>query len=143
MTPADRDRSRAVTSRLVRVVMLCAVALGIVGMHGLVAAPGSGEPVGHHAGSAVAVAADAAASDGPSSGTRAGSGEAPPADPGGLLALCLTVLTPVVALGLWLVATGRLGSGRRVPRMVPQLAAAVETAVLPPPFAQRLTVLRI
>lgn len=123
--------------------MLCAVALGIVGMHGLIAAPGSGEPVGHHAGSVVAVATDAAASDGPSSGTHTRSDEAPPAEAGGLLALCLTVLTPVVAVGLWLAATGRLGSGRRVPRMVPQLAAAVETAVLPPPFAQRLTVLRI
>lgn len=135
MTSADRDRRRAVTSRLVMVVVLGAVVLGIVGMHSLVAAPDAGEHVGHHAVSATVLTSDFPA------GAPAGSDT--PADDAGLLALCLMVLTPGLALGLWLLASAALGGGWRPPRPVVRVVTAVETAALPPPFQRSLSVLRI
>ena len=69
--------------------------------------------------------------------------EAPPADDGGLLALCLMMLTPGLALGLWLLAIAARGGGWRLPRLVPWVVAALDVAGLPPPFERQLTVLRI
>ncbi len=58
MTLADRTFPGAVRTRLPLVVLLCAVALGIVGMHGLASGPDSGGHIGHHA--AVVAALDVA-----------------------------------------------------------------------------------
>lgn len=141
MTLADRTCSGAVRTRLPLVVLLCAVALGIVGMHGLASGPDSGEHVGHHAAPTLMMTSDTTVGV-VASGVAAGD-EAPPADDGGLLALCLMVLTPGLALGLWLLATAARGGGWRLPRLVPRVVAALDVAGLPPPFERQLTVLRI
>lgn len=136
MTLVDRNCSGAVRTRLPLVVLLCAVALGIVGMHGLGSGPDSGDHVGHHAAPTMIMATDTTV------GVVAGD-EAPPADDGGLLALCLMVLTPGLVLGLWLLATAARGGGWRLPRLVTWAVAALDVAGLPPPFERQLTVLRI
>jgi len=141
MTLADRTLPGAVKTRLPRVVLLCAVALGIVGMHGLASGPDSGEHVGHHA-AAIMMTTDTTVGVVASHGVVAGD-EAPPADDGGLLALCLMMLTPGLALGLWLLAIAARGGGWRLPRLVPWVVAALDVAGLPPPFERQLTVLRI
>ena len=141
MTLADRTFPGAVRTRLPLVVLLCAVALGIVGMHGLASGPDSGEHVGHHA-AAMMMTTDTTVGVVASHGVVAGD-EAPPADDGGLLALCLMVLTPGLALGLWIFATAARGGGWRLPRLVPWVVAALDVAGLPPPFERQLTVLRI
>lgn len=141
MTLADRTLPGAVKTRLPRAVLLCAVALGIVGMHGLASGPDSGEHVGHHA-AAMMMTTDTTAGVVASHGVVAGD-EAPPADDGGLLALCLMMLTPGLALGLWLLAIAARGGGWRLPRLVPWVVAALDVAGLPPPFERQLTVLRI
>lgn len=142
MTLADRTFPGAVRTRLPLVVLLCAVALGIVGMHGLASGPDSGEHVGHHAAPTIMMTTDTAAGVVASPGVAAGD-EAPPADDGGLLALCLMMLTPGLALGLWLLAIAARGGGWRLPRLVPWVVAALDVAGLPPPFERQLTVLRI
>lgn len=144
MTLADRARSGAVTSRLPLVMFLWAVALGVIGMHGLGSGPVSGEYVGHHAAPTVSMSADTTVSGDASLGTVAGD-EVPPADDAGLLALCLMVLTPglALALGVWLLATAALGGTWRLPRLLARVVAAVDTAVLAPPLGRQLTVLRI
>nr|WP_223394046.1 DUF6153 family protein [Nocardioides rotundus] len=142
MTLADRTLPGAVKTRLPRVVLLCAVALGIVGMHGLASGPDSAEHVGHHAAPAMMMTTDTTVGVVASHGVVAGD-EAPPADDGGLLALCLMVLTPGLALGLWIFATAARGGGWRLPRLVPWVVAALDVAGLPPPFERQLTVLRI
>lgn len=142
MTLADRDRSGAVTSRLLLVIVLCAVALGIVGMHGLGSSPNSAEHVGPHAAPAAALTADNTVGVDASLGAAAGD-EAPLADDAGQPALCLMVLTPGLARGLWLLDAAALGGTWRLPRSVDRAAAAVEVASLPAPFRRQLTVLRI
>ncbi len=108
MTLADRTFPGAVRTRLPLVVLLCAVALGIVGMHGLASGPDSGEHVGHHAAPTIIMTTDTTVGVVASLGVVAGD-EAPPADDGGLLALCLMMLTPGLALGLWLLAIAARG----------------------------------
>ncbi|MAS53890.1 MULTISPECIES: hypothetical protein [Nocardioides] len=142
MTLADRTFPGAVRTRLPLVVLLCAVALGIVGMHGLASGPDSGEHVGHHAAPTIIMTTDTTVGVVASLGVVAGD-EAPPADDGGLLALCLMMLTPGLALGLWLLAIAARGGGWRLPRLVPWVVAALDVAGLPPPFERQLTVLRI
>ena len=66
-----------------------------------------------------------------------------PHAPALLLALCLMMLTPGLALGLWLLAIAARGGGWRLPRLVPWVVAALDVAGLPPPFERQLTVLRI
>lgn len=53
------------------------------------------------------------------------------------------MLTPGLALGLWLLAIAARGGGWRLPRLVPWVVAALDVAGLPPPFERQLTVLRI
>ncbi len=130
MTLADRTFPGAVRTRLPLVVLLCAVALGIVGMHGLASGPDSGEHVGHHAAPTIMMTTDTAAGVVASPGVAAGD-EAPPADDGGLLALCLMVLTPGLALGLWMFATAARNGGWRLPRLVPWAIAALDVTGLP------------
>ena len=142
MTPAERNCSGAVRTRPPLVVLLCAVALGIVGMHGLGFGPDSGEHVGHHTAPTIIMTTDTTVGVVASLGVVAGD-EAAPADDGGLLALCLMVLTPGLALGLWLLATAARGGGWRLPRLVTRVVAALDVAGLPPPFERQLTVLRI
>lgn len=145
MPLADRDRPGAVRSRFPLVSLLCAVALGIIGMHGLGSAD-PGVPVGHHAAPTFTTTADTTGSGDASLGAVAGDETPPaddPADDVGLLALCLMVLTPGLALGSWLVSTSALGGTWRLPRPVARIVAAVDTAGLPPPRARQLTVLRI
>lgn len=142
MTLADRNCSGAVRTRLPLVVLLCAVALGIVGMHGLASGSDSGEHVGHHAAPTMMMTTDTTVGVVASLGVVAAD-EAPPVNDGGLLALCLMVLTPGLALGLWLLATAARGGGWRLPRLVPWVVAALDVAGLPPPFERQLTVLRI
>lgn len=142
MTLADRTFLGAVRTRLPLVVLLCAVALGIVGMHGLASGPDSGGHVGHHAAPAMMMTTDTAAGVVASPGVAAGD-EAPPADDGGLLALCLMVLTPGLALGLWMFATVARNGGWRLPRLVSRAIAALDVTGLPPPFERQLTVLLI
>jgi hypothetical protein len=138
MTLADRTFPGAVRTRLPLVVLLGAVAIGIVGMHGLA----SGQHVGQHAAPTIMMITDTAAGVVASPGVAAGD-EAPPADDGGLLALCLMVLTPGLALGWWMFATAARNGGWRLPRLVPRAIAALDGTGLPPPFERELTVLRI
>jgi hypothetical protein len=140
MTPADLDRSGSVASRLLLVSLLCAVALGIVGMHGLGSGPESPVHLGHHAGQAHTLAPDLTVGTAASSGVVVGD-EAPPADDSGVLALCLMVLTSGFVLGIWLL-TARVG-GWRLPRWSTQTTGALDVAVLPPPFRRQLVALRI
>ena len=111
-------------------------------MHGLGFGPDSGEHVGHHAAPTIIMTTDITVGVVASLGVVAGD-EAPPADDGGLLALCLMVLTPGLALGFWLLATAARGRGWRLPRLVTRVVAALDAAMLPPPFERQLTVLRI
>ena len=111
-------------------------------MHGLGSGPASGEHVGHHAAPTIMMTTDTTVGVVAALGVVDGD-EAPPADDAGLLALCLMVLTPGLALGLWLLATAARGGGWRLPRLVPRLVAALDVAGLPPPFKRQLTVLRI
>lgn len=138
MTLADLDRSGTEPSRLPLVLLLCAIALGIVGMHGLASEPDS---AGHHSTQVVTVSSDHT-HVGHSMTGAAVAEEAPEEADTGILALCLMVLTPGLALGLWLLGTFR-GAGWRLPRLVARVSAAVDVAVLPPPYQRRLTVLRI
>jgi hypothetical protein len=140
MTPADLDRSGSVASRLPLVILLCAIAVGIVGMHGLGPGPESAGHVGHHAGQVLTVSPDVTLGVVAPDGAVVGD-DAPPHD-AGVLALCLMVLTPCLALGLWLLVAARAG-GWRLPRCLSRAVAAVDVAVLPPPFQRQLSVLRI
>ena len=142
MTLAERDRPGAVMSRLPLVILLCALALGIIGMHGLGPDPGSGEDIGHHGAPSLALTADTAPGPDASQVALAGD-EAPPADDAGLLALCLMVLATGVALGPWLLASAARRSWR-LPRVLARVGTEPGTAVwLPPPYDGRPVVLRI
>lgn len=137
MSLARLDRSASVGSRLTWVVLLCAVAMGIVGMHGLVTGADSPEGAGHHAVQAVDLAPQAANAD-----SAPATDEVPsPAQETGLLALCLMVLVPAVAVGLWLQGRSRVRV-RRPLRLMFRGVVARDVAVPLPPF-RRLTVLRI
>ncbi len=148
MTLADRDGSGAVTSRLLLVILLCAVALGIVGMHGLGSSPFSPVHVGPHALPAAVLTADHSADVDntvgveSSRGTTAGD-EAPLADDAESNTLCLTVPTPGLARVLWLLDAAALGGPWNLPPSVDRAAASVDVTPLPAPFRRQLTVLRI
>lgn len=161
MSLAAFDRSASVGSRITWVVLLCAVALGIVGMHGLVGGADSSQSAGHHLTQSIALApvidlaleaatshaasADAATADAasPVAGTHdTGPAEDDaPAHGAGLLALCLMVLAPAVTVALFLLARSRVGV-RHVRRVLVRAGVAADVAVPKPPF-RRLSVLRI
>lgn len=118
--------------------LLCAVAVGIVGMHGLTQGGDASQPMGHHVVQAVDMAPASATPDSP----VAGSDDSPRGEDAGLLTLCLMVLVPAVAVGLWLLVRSRVGGWRL--RRVPALAIRVlELVVLPQPLWRQLSVLRI
>ncbi len=125
------------SSRLSLVMLLCAITVGIVGMHGLVPGAGSAEHVGH----AISHPVEALRGGEVSEGDRV-SDATPPVDDAGILAMCLMVLTPGLALGVWLVATTRTrGWGHRP--LLARVVAAADLAALPPPSARQRTILRI
>lgn len=137
MSLAELDRSASVGSRIAWVVLLCAVAVGIVGMHGLVSGADSSESAGHHVAQALDVTPEAA----PLGAAPVGGEHSSPTHGSGLLALCLMVLVPAVAVGLLLLARSRVGV-RHLRRLLARAVLATDIAVPPPPF-RRLTVLRI
>lgn len=124
------------------IVLLCAVALGILGMHGLAAGPASGGHAGHHATSTTTAATDTAADMVGSAVAMVGD-ETPAGEPPGLLALCMLMLAPALALGLWLVATAAGRGSWRLPRPATRVVTSLDVAALPPPFERQLTVLRV
>jgi hypothetical protein len=139
MHDVDVGRRRRVTPRLPLAALLCAVALGIVGMHGLVSSPGTGEAVAHHAAGSSVASADATAATGGATSEDGDTQE----QGAGALALCLMMLAPAMALALtWLVGA-RHARGWRVPALGAGLAAAVRACVPDPPPWRRLSVLRI
>lgn len=137
MSLAELDRSASLGSRLGWVVLLCAVALGIVGMHGLVSSTDGPEPAGHHVAQAVDVAPVPA-----SPGTAEAADDTSPAVQSGLLALCVMMLVPGAALALWLLVRSR-AAGWRLRRVVVRTLLAADVATPPQPFWRQLTVLRI
>jgi hypothetical protein len=144
MSPVRLDRAAPPWARSSWVVLLCAVALGILGMHGLVSGAGGPEAGhGHHPAPAIVTQADDAAPASESAGSPAvGDNDPhPPAGDAGMLALCLMVLTPVVAVGLWLRAKSRAAGWRLRRLIVRAVTAAVD--VPPHPPNRQLTVLRI
>lgn len=119
-------------------ILLCAVALGIVGMHGLTQGGEASQPVGHHVVQAVDLDPASATPDSPA----AVSDDSSPGENAGLLTLCLMVMVPAVAVGLWLLVRSRVGGWRL--RRAPVLAMrALELAVPPQPLWRQLSVLRI
>lgn len=137
MSLARLDWSTSVRSRFAWAFLLCAVALGIVGMHGLVQGGDTAPSVGHHVSQTVDLVAAADAPDVPVI-----SDDSSPRENPGLLTLCLMVLAPAVAVGLWLLVRSRLG-GWQPPRVVVRAVVATNVAVPPPPLWRRATVLRI
>lgn len=135
-----RDLPRPGGARFPLAALLCAVVLGIVGMHGLgpAAAEHPGYP-GHHAGtvSLTAQAPQPADADTWDEQTRG----APAAD-AGVLALCLMVLGTGLGIALLLLVGGGRGGAWQVRRLVDRVVAAVAQTVLPPPGRPRSTVLR-
>ena len=138
MSLARLDWSTSVRSRIVWSFLLSAVALGIVGMHGLTQSGDPSEPMGHHVVQAVDMAPASATPDSPAVSPD----DSPPGENAGLLTLCLMVLVPAIAVGLWLLVRARVGGWRL--RRVPALAVRVMELVVPPqPLWRRLSVLRI
>jgi hypothetical protein len=118
--------------------LLSAVALGIVGMHGLTQGGDASQPMGHHVVQAVDTVPAPVTPDSPA----AVSDDSPPDESAGLSTLCLMVLVPAVAVGLWMLVSSRVGGWR--PRRVPVLAMrALELVVPPQPLWRQLSVLRI
>lgn len=137
MSLARLDWSTSVRSRIVWSFLLCAVALGIVGMHGLTQGGETSQSIGHHVAQAVDMVPASAEPDSP-----AVSNDSIPSQDAGLLTLCLMVLSPAVAVGLWLLGTSRVG-GWRPRRVLCRALVATDVAVPPPPLWRRATVLRI
>jgi hypothetical protein len=137
MSLAHLDWSTSVRSRIVWSILLCAVALGIVGMHGLTQGGEASQPMGHHMVQVVDMAPAAT-----TSGSPAVSDDSSPGADAGLLTLCLMVLVPAVAVGLWVLMRLRVGGWRL--RRAPVLAMrALGLAVPPQPLWRQLSVLRI
>lgn len=135
MSLARLDWSASVRSRIAWLFLLCAVALGIVGMHGLTQAGDTAHPIGHHITATVDVGPAA-----PNPDSRVISDDPSPGENPGLLTLCLMVLAPAGAVALWLLVRARVG-GWRACRVLLGRVAATHVAV-PPPL-RRTTVLRI
>lgn len=136
MSLARLDWSTSVRSRIVWSFLLCAVALGIVGMHGLTQGGGASQSMGHHVVQAVDMVPASATPDSPAVN------DSSPSEDAGLLTLCLMVLVPAVAAGLWLLVRSRVG-GWRLRREPVLEMRALELAVPPQPLWRQLSVLRI
>lgn len=93
--------------------------------------------MGHHVVQAVDMAPASATPDSPAASEDSSSGE-----DAGLLTLCLMVLVPAVAVGLWLLVRSRVG-GWRLRREPVLVMRASELAVPPQPLWRQLSVLRI
>lgn len=138
MPLARLDPATSVRSRIVWAVMLCAVTLGILGMHGLAQTGDAQQPVGHHV---VQVVDLDSASATPGSPTTV-SDDSSPGETAGLMTTCLMVLVPAVAVGLWILGRSRVGGWRL--RRQPALAIrALLLAVPPQPLWRNLSVLRV
>lgn len=139
MSPARLYWSTSVASRSACIFLLCAVALGIVGMHGLAQGGDTEKPLGHHFTQTVDVVSTA-----PTPYTPSASSDSSPGEGGnsGLFTLCLMVLAPAVAVGLWLLVRSRVG-GWRPRRMLVRDEVPTDIAIPPPSLWQRATVLRI
>ena len=118
--------------------LLCAVTLGIVGMHGLMQGGDASQPMGHHVVQAVDMAPASATPDSP----VAVSDDSPPGENASLLTLCLMVVVPAVAVGLWMLVRARVG-GRRLRREPVLAMRALDSAVPLQPLWRQLGVLRI
>lgn len=118
--------------------LLCAVALGIVGMHGLIQGGDASQPMGHHVVQAVDMAPASATLDSPA----ASPDDSPRGGSASLLTLCLMVLLPAIAVGLWLLVRARVG-GWRLLREPALVMRALELVVPPQPLSRQLSVLRI
>lgn len=132
------NSSQTAAARLSFATILCAVVLGIFGMHGLVSVVGTPEHPGHDvshvvaAGSTVEAIGDAVEVE-----------ETPPAHHHpAILMLCLMILTPGIAVGLWLYVKGRTTCWRlsRTVKDVSTMAFLLKPLSLP---LRQLTVLRI
>lgn len=137
MTPVRLDWSTSVRSRFAWPFLLCAIALGIVGMCGPAQCCDTAQAAGHHVTQAVDMVPTAATPDSPSIPSDSSPGESP-----GLLTLCLMMLAPAIAVGVWLLARSRV-IGWRPRRVLLGAVVVKDVAVLPPPLWQRATVLRI
>jgi hypothetical protein len=105
-------------------------------MHGLAQGGHTAPAAGHHVAQAVDMVPAAATPDSPAVN------DSSPSEDAGLLTLCLMVLVPAVAVGLWLLVRSRVGGWRL--RREPVLAMrALELAVPPQPLWRQLRVLRI
>lgn len=136
MSLARLEWSTSVRSRIMWSFLLCAVALGIVGMHGLTPGGGASQSMGHHVAQAVDMVPASTTPDSPAVN------DSSPSEHAGLLTLCLMVLIPVVAVGLLLLVGSRVGGWHL--RRQPVLAMlASELAVPPRPLWRQLGVLRI
>lgn len=134
MSAAPLAFSTPVKLRFAWVILLCAVLLGLLGMHGLTQSDGADRAVGHHVGQTMNVA--------PMTEAPAGPNDYSSEDASSLLTLCLMVLIPVVAVGLLLLVGSRVGGWHL--RRQPVLAMlASELAVPPQPLWRQLGVLRI
>ena len=134
MSLARLDWSTSVRSRIMWSFLLCAVALGIVGMHGL--GGGASQSMGHHVAQAVDMVPASTTPDSPAVN------DSSPSEDAGLLTLCLMILVPAVAAGLWLLVRSRVG-GWRLRREPVLEMRALELAVPPQPLWRQLSVLRI
>ena len=137
MSPARLDWSTSVRSRIVWSFLLCAVTLGIVGMHGLAQGGDTAPAAGHHVANAVDMVPPALVA-----GDPVDANDSSPSEDAGLLTLCLMVLVQAVAVGRWVLMRSRIGGWRL--RRKPVLAVrALELAVPPQPLWRQLSVLRI
>jgi hypothetical protein len=134
MSIARLDSSRTVSPRPVWALLLCTLALGIVGMCGLVQSGDAAPAVGHHVSQTVDMADP--------TGTTAATADFEDDESSGLLTLCLMVLVPTFAVGMWLLLRSRVGGWRL--RREPVLAMrALKLAVPPQPLWRQLSVLRL
>ncbi len=123
-------------------VLLCAAALGIIAVHGLGSGPAPDGHAGHHATPGIVMTVDST-EGGTVPYDDAIRGEAPPTDDAGLLALCLMMLAPGLTMGLWWAARAARERAWRLPPRMARVVTVIDEAALPPPFARRLSVLRI
>lgn len=134
MSAAPLACSTPVKLRFAWVILLCAVLLGLLGMHGLMQSVDADRAVGHHVGQTASVV--------PMTEAPVGLNDYSSEDASSLLMLCLMVLVSAVAVGLWLLVRSRVGGWRL--RRAPVLAMrALELVVPPRPLWRQLSVLRI
>lgn len=117
--------------------LLAAVAVGILGMHGLTQDRAGSPPTGHHVAQGLDIAPVSETPHSPGA-----SEDSSPDGDAGLLTLCVMVLVPAVAVGLWLLLRSR-GGGWRLPRRPVPAMRGLELAVPPQPLWRQLSVLRI